>query len=100
MKFYGSGIVWNPEKRKRLCEFCKSAGTFETDDKYTIEMLVKLGYKHDEEAIEVENTEIVESELSLKDMSINQLRKAAKLAGFRNCNTKSKNALIELLEGE
>jgi len=43
MKFKGSGVVWDVEKKKRLCKFVD--GRFDTDDKRTIEILQRLGYK-------------------------------------------------------
>ena len=43
--FKGHGGVWNPEKNKPLCKFINDE--YETDDKYVIEMLIKLGYESD-----------------------------------------------------
>ena len=45
MKFYGNGIVWDKSNNKPLFRF--NNGVFETDEKTTIDKLIKSGYKHD-----------------------------------------------------
>lgn len=45
MKFYGNGLVWNPEENKTLCEFTK--GELETDDESICSKLIARGYKHE-----------------------------------------------------
>ena len=44
MKFYGRGVVWNPNENKALCEFSKS-GILETEDEGIIDALKKMGFK-------------------------------------------------------
>lgn len=44
IKFFGNGVVWDPLKNKKLCEF--KNGIFETSDQYVIEILNKK-YKFD-----------------------------------------------------
>ena len=44
MKFYGKGIVWNPDTNKPLMKFVD--GKYETEDEYIIKKL-KPNYKHD-----------------------------------------------------
>ena len=93
MKFFGNGIVWDAEISKTLCEFSRSArrhekGVFETEDIKKIKKLINLGYEYEgvipEEPEEVEETpeEVEEApekpEVSLDDLSYNQLKKLAK----------------------
>ena len=50
MKFFGCGIVWNPEKDCELCRFKKTGlrkGELETNDPALIETLKKAGYKYE-----------------------------------------------------
>lgn len=47
MVFHGNGLVWDAKNNKRLMKFVD--GKFETEDKRIIEVLIKAGYKHDEE---------------------------------------------------
>ena len=53
MKFYGNGIVWNPEEENILCRFVK--GELETDDESICSKLIERGYKHEPiiEALEI-----------------------------------------------
>jgi len=59
MKFYGHGVIWDPEKNKRLMKFVD--GTFETEDKYIIAKLEK-NYKHDGKAVIDVEYKVVETE--------------------------------------
>jgi len=45
MKFYGNGVVWDPNQNKPLCTFVD--GEFETDDAEAIAILKNNGYKND-----------------------------------------------------
>ena len=46
MKFYGKGLVWDPEQQKMLCEFDKN-GELIVEDERTIKLLLSWGYKSD-----------------------------------------------------
>lgn len=48
MKFYGRGIVWDAERNKPLCTFDRN-GELEVSDERTCRLLVKHGYRHDDE---------------------------------------------------
>ena len=104
MKFYGNGIVWDAERSKALCNFGKEK-EFETEDKRTIDILVKLGYEREEvENEEVENEEVEEVEIEdkadLSDKTVAELREMAKLAGFTGIYSKTKDELINMIEGD
>ena len=99
MKFYGNGIVWDAERSKALCNFGKEK-EFETEDKRTIDILVKLGYEREEvENEEVEEVEI-EDKADLSDKTVAELREMAKLAGFTGIYSKTKDELINMIEGD
>jgi len=46
MKFYGKGLVWDPERQKMLCEFDKNGELIVEDDR-TIKLLLSWGYRSD-----------------------------------------------------
>jgi hypothetical protein len=46
MKFIGTGIVWDKDANKPLCEF--ENGFYETEDKDEIEKLLAAGFKQEE----------------------------------------------------
>jgi len=99
VKFYGNGIVWDAERSKALCNFGKEK-EFETEDKRTIDILVKLGYEREEvENEEVEEVEI-EDKADLSDKTVAELREMAKLAGFTGIYSKTKDELINMIEGD
>ncbi len=52
MKFYGHGIVWNPEAQKVLCRFID--GELETDDESICSKLIERGYDPVIEVLEIE----------------------------------------------
>ena len=58
MKFYGVGIVWNPQADKALCKFEK--GELDTEDTEIISKLVNLGYAYEGTTLEV--TELGDTE--------------------------------------
>ena len=45
MNFKGNGLVWDNVKNKSLCKFVDKE--YKTDDKYTIDKLIGLGYESD-----------------------------------------------------
>lgn len=50
MKFLGTGIVWDKDNDRMLCEFKKTGlrqGELETFDKNLIKKLKELGYKYE-----------------------------------------------------
>lgn len=50
MRFYGRGVVWDPEKNKVLCRFVN--GQYETTSKRTIDILTKAGYRAEKQGQE------------------------------------------------
>lgn len=78
MKFYGKGVVWNPDTNKPLCRFVK--GELETTDKYVIDRLIERGYRHEQ----VEET-------------LEELREAARAAGIKGFALMKRETLIERL---
>lgn len=106
MKFYGNGIVWDKERSKALCTF--KDGVFETKEDRTKDILLDLGYKHDGEIIENVEYEVTEDEeeieiedkIDLSDKTVAELRDMAKLAGFTGIYSKTKDELINMIEGD
>jgi hypothetical protein len=105
MIFKGHGVVWDAERSKVLCKFEK--GELETEDKRTIDILVKLGYEHEgvvddgvqegeEETEEVE----IEDKIDLNEKTVSELREIAKLAGYTGIYSKTKDELINMIEGD
>ena len=109
MKFYGMGSVWDAENNKCLCRFNKH-GEFETEDERTINILISLGFKHDEvksEAIDVDFEEIIEESEELpfepidySEMTNRELRELLEKEGHTGLDRKNKKQLLKLLEGE
>jgi len=95
MKFYGTGIVWNPDKEKALCQFVK--GELDTEDKDIIEKLVELGYKHDEQPIErLEDPKPIE----IEGFTDEELKAEAKSKGIKGYTLMKRETLIEKLKEE
>ena len=46
MRFYGNGILWDPETDSMLCRF--KNGALESDDKVLNEKLIRMGILHEE----------------------------------------------------
>ncbi len=98
-------IVWDKENNTRLCRFV--GGVFETDDKRTIDLLKKAGYRSDEsgqaeqgnpegQAAETEQ----EEKANLKEMTYAEMKVEAKRRGIP-VGKKSKVELMKALkEGE
>ena len=102
MKFFGNGIIWDAENNKNLCKF--ENGEFETENKRVIHILTEMGYENDgmrEEEIK-ENEEVIEEvvEIKLNDKTVAELRNIAKERGIEGIYRKSKEELIELIEGD
>lgn len=104
MKFYGTGIVWNPDKEKALCQFVK--GELDTEDAEIINKLIELGYKHEETerigAIEI--TSFGDSEPKYIDKIVNleektdiELKALAKEKGIKGFGIMKHDKLIEKL---
>jgi hypothetical protein len=119
MKFYGTGIVWNPDKEKALCQFVK--GEFDTEEQDIIERLIALGYKRDEviettswgdieptfiDAMEVAReiaSEPIEELEQFKPIEIEgftdeELKAEAKLKGIKGYGIMKRETLIEKLK--
>ena len=110
MKFYAEKdnlIVWDKLKNKALCKFNK--GVFETNDKYIIDRLIELEYKHDkviddgrkaeqgyEERQEVEGEQ--EEVLDYSAMTNAELKEILDSRGIKYSNRASKSDLLELIK--
>jgi hypothetical protein len=46
-RFKGNGLVWDSRRNKMLLDFNKCVGYYETDNKDTIDYLIKNNYKYD-----------------------------------------------------
>ena len=57
MIYLGNGIVWNPSKNERLCEFTN--GKLETDDINIIDMMNSLGYEGFTDEEKAEENEVI-----------------------------------------
>ena len=88
MKFYAQGnlTVWDKEFDKALCHF--KNGIFETKEKRTIEKLMKC-YKYELEAEKVED-------ISLKVLTVAELKKLAKSKGIKGVDKMNKAELMEV----
>ena len=104
MKFFGNGIVWDKERSKKLCRF--KDGVFETKEDRVKDILLDLGYDHDGEIIEeveyevTETIEEIEDKVDLSEKTVAELREMAKLAGFTGIYSKTKDELINMIEGD
>jgi len=113
MKFYGVGIVWNPQADKALCQFEK--GELDTEDTEIIEKLISLGYKHDgaepkiepytEETAEsdtlvAEEIKLVKNENFFDDFSDEELKAMAKDRGIKGFGIMKREKLISKLKEE
>ena len=110
MIFHGNGTVWDADKNKPLCHFIKGKfgelGTFETDERYIIDKLVKQGYTHDSKIVyEIEDApetpfEDEVAEINVKDKSYAELLKIAKDdLGMKFSKNPKKIDLINLILG-
>lgn len=104
MKFYGHGIVWNPEKNNKLCRF--ENGEYETEDSDTAKMLAMLGFKHDgdipaEEKQEEEEQEQEQDEtpVDYSELTNEELKEILYGKGIEYKARATKSELIELLQG-
>ena len=97
MKFYGTGIVWNPDKEKALCQFVK--GEFDTEEQDIIEKLIELGYEHDE-VINTTSCGDVEPQFidGLKQPPDEELKALAKAKGIKGYAIMKRETLIEKLK--
>ena len=59
-RFIGTGVVWDKERNKALCEFDRQTCTYETDDPREIGILKKIGF--DFEEFEPESEPVKKSE--------------------------------------
>ena len=104
MKFYGNGAVWDTSKSKIIARF--KDGEFETSDKYIIEYLTKMNYKHDEVSAEIvvdisKSIEHVKKKDKVqKEYTVTELRELAKAKGAKGVFRKSKEELINMIEGD
>ena len=89
MKFYAKGnlTVWDKEFDKALCHF--KNGIFETKEKRIIEKLMGLGYKYELVAEKVED-------ISLKVLTVAELKKLAKSKGIKGADKMNKAELMEV----
>ena len=55
MKFFGTGIVWDKENNKALCQFEK--GEYNTSEERKIQILSSLGYTYEAEKAEEKQEE-------------------------------------------
>ena len=71
-RFYGNGIVWNPNIGKVLCDFNKCGSKYETENENEIELLKKR-YKFDKVVIEVEEKNKIKKEpvVEIKENKVN-----------------------------
>ena len=105
MIFKGNGIVWDAEKGKVLCKFEK--GELETEDTRIIKILTEMKYENDgvEEVEGFEDIKDVEDviedvEIDLNDKTVVELRELAKEQDMVGIYNKTKDELIQALEGE
>ena len=96
MKFYGTGMVWNPGKDRPLCRF--KNGELDTENNDIIAKLLELGYKTEngseivifdapEETIEDVHIKCGPHESfsnNYEDDELRQLAKANKIASWHN----------------
>lgn len=94
MKFYGNGSVWNSEKGCMLCDFVN--GVCETNDKYTIDKLIKLGYENGEKTFNL--PESMYKVLDIDKMEYNELKKYCGELGYKG--SMKKEELIKFAKGE
>lgn len=98
MRFYGSGIVWDKEKKRRLCKFV--GGQAEIDDPRAIEILKKAGYRSDQDGWKTEQRhgEGPETESKpVEEKTFNELRAEAKEKGIEGYGKMTKQELLEAL---
>lgn len=89
MIFYGKGSVWDKENHKLLCRF--KNGKYKTDDKRTIDTLVKAGYKYEGELPG-------EKEKQETDMTVDELKSKLDELGIEYKTNAKKKELQKLLE--
>ena len=64
-RFIGTGVVWDKQHNKALCEFNRQTCTYETDDPREVGILKELDF--DFEEFEPEKPEIAEPEPATED---------------------------------
>ena len=62
-RFIGTGVVWDKERNKALCEFDRQTCTYETDDLREIGILKEIGF--DFEEFEPEATKTIPIDISV-----------------------------------
>jgi hypothetical protein len=101
MRFYGNGVVWDPDNDRRLCKFSKPTephgkGVFETDDERIIAKLIRLGYEHEKTAtpdpaatvgftpnpIDVDGNPVAPNDTVTTDTNVKEIRRIGKELGL------------------
>lgn len=109
MKFYAEKdnlIVWDKLKNKALCKF--NNGVFETNDKYIIDRLIELEYKHDKVIDDGRKAEQgyggrqevkgEQEEIDYSTMTNAELKEILDSRGIKYSNRASKSDLLELIK--
>jgi len=97
--YFGTGVVWDKDKNKRLCKFVDSK--FHTTDEYTKNKLDELGYiaDRDDEIVIIEDDHVEELEDELTNLKTYCKEQGYK--GYGNCkDVESIKAFIARKEGE
>lgn len=107
MIFKGNGIVWDKDKNKPLISFGKEKEV-DVYDNYIKDKLLDLGYKPEQEFIDVEYEEVKEeiekipddNNLDLlSDAEIREMGKEYQIRSFHNMGIeKLKNKLLEVIQ--